>query len=83
MRAAATEISVENAAGGFHSSQRSGSDVIQTRREKIKKSTGNTETETEVIIATLVIENVRVLAIDQAVEEKNGEKVVVGRTGNA
>jgi pilus assembly protein CpaB len=79
MRAMATEISVENAAGGFILPN-DRVDVIQTRREKIEKSSGNTKSETEVVIATVVIEDVRVLAIDQAVEEKNGEKVVVGRT---
>lgn len=79
MRAVATEISVENAAGGFILPN-DRVDVIQTRREKIEKSAGNTKSETEVVIATVVIENVRVLAIDQTIEEKNGEKVVVGRT---
>lgn len=79
MRAVATEISVENAAGGFILPN-DRVDVIQTRKEKIEKSSGNTKSETEIVIATVIIENVRVLAIDQTIEEKNGEKVVVGRT---
>jgi pilus assembly protein CpaB len=79
MRAVATEISVENAAGGFILPN-DRVDVIQTRKEKIEKSSGNSKSETEIAIAEVVIENVRVLAIDQTIEEKNGEKVVVGRT---
>jgi pilus assembly protein CpaB len=30
--------------------------------------------------AEIVLSNIRVLAIDQAVEEKNGQKVVIGKT---
>jgi pilus assembly protein CpaB len=40
-----------------------------------EKSTG-----VEVHTSEVILANVRVLAIDQAVEEKNGQRVVVGKT---
>jgi pilus assembly protein CpaB len=47
-------------------------DVIMTPRNRdSEKGGGTTET---------ILRNVRVLAIDQTVEEKNGQKVVVGKT---
>lgn len=78
-RAVATEISVQDAAGGFILPN-DRVDVIQTRKEKVEKSAGNTRTESDIVISEVILENIRVLAIDQAIEEKNGEKVIVGRT---
>ena len=47
-------------------------DVIMTPRNRdADKGGGNSET---------ILRNIRVLAIDQNVEEKNGQKVVVGKT---
>ncbi len=71
-RAIATTISTETSAGGFILPN-DRVDVIMTRRAK--GDDGNDEFVTETIL-----ENVRVLAIDQTVEEKDGELVVVGQT---
>lgn len=67
MRAISTEISAENGAGGFILPN-DRVDVILTRRE------------TDSFLSETVLRNVRVLAIDQTVEEKGGQKVVVGKT---
>jgi pilus assembly protein CpaB len=50
--------------------------VILTRREREaeKRAGGDVHT------STTILSNIRVLAIDQAVEEKNGQRVVVGKT---
>jgi len=75
MRAVAVEISPENGAGGFILPD-DHVDVMLTRRDKAaEKATG-----IEKYITETILTNVRVLAIDQAVEEKNGQKVVVGKT---
>jgi pilus assembly protein CpaB len=71
MRAVSTQISPENGAGGFILPN-DRVDVIMTPRGANDKS-ANATSET-------VLRNIRVLAIDQAVEEKNGQKVVVGKT---
>lgn len=75
MRAVATEILPETGAGGFilpgdHV------DVILSRRDKeAEKSAG-----IEIFVSETILTNVRVLAIDQTVEDKNGQKVLVGKT---
>ena len=75
MRAVSTQISPETGAGGFILPN-DHVDVILTRRDRdAEKATGSEAHSSETILA-----NVRVLAIDQSVEEKNGQKVVVGRT---
>ena len=70
-RAIATTISTETSAGGFILPN-DRVDVIMTRRFK-----GGNEDQ---FITETVLENIRVLAIDQSVEEKDGESVVVGET---
>lgn len=70
-RAIATAISADTSAGGFILPN-DRVDVIMTRR--VKKQ-GKTSFVTETILT-----NVRVLAIDQTIEDKEGEKVVVGET---
>jgi pilus assembly protein CpaB len=75
MRAIATEISAETGAGGFILPN-DHVDVILTRRDKAAEKT----TGTEVVTSETILTNARVLAIDQTVEEKNGQKVVVGKT---
>src|SRR6266481_8421381 len=76
MRAISTDISPETGAGGFILPN-DHVDVILTRRDRdAEKSNGGTEVHTSETILT----NVRVLAIDQTVEEKNGQRVVVGKT---
>jgi pilus assembly protein CpaB len=75
MRAVSTEISPETGAGGFILPN-DHVDVILTRRDKAaEKSSG-----VDVHVSETILSNVRVLAIDQAIEEKNGQKVVVGKT---
>jgi pilus assembly protein CpaB len=75
MRAVAMEISAENGAGGFILPD-DHVDVILTRRDKAsEKITG-----IEKFTSEAILRNVRVLAIDQGVEEKPGQKVVVGKT---
>ena len=74
MRAISTEISPETGAGGFILPN-DRVDVILSRREKSADARASENTTSETILT-----NVRVLAIDQTVEEKNGQRVVVGKT---
>ena len=75
MRAISTQISPETGAGGFILPN-DHVDVILSRRDReAEKATG-----TEVHTSETILSNVRVLAIDQNVEEKDGQKVVVGKT---
>ena len=73
MRAVSTQISPETGAGGFILPN-DHVDVILTRRDAGKTTSGG-EQGSETILS-----NVRVLAIDQNVQEKNGQKVVIGKT---
>ena len=75
MRAVSTEISPETGAGGFILPN-DHVDVILSRRDReAEKSIGH-----DSFVSETILNNIRVLAIDQAVEEKNGQKVVVGKT---
>jgi pilus assembly protein CpaB len=74
-RAVSTNISPETGAGGFILPN-DHVDVILSRRDKLAEKAAGVETH----ISETVLTNVRVLAIDQQVEEKNGQRVVVGRT---
>jgi pilus assembly protein CpaB len=75
MRAVAMDISPQSDAGGFILPE-DHVDVLLTRHDKqAEKLTG-----TEKIVTNIILRNVRVLAVDQTVEEKSGQKVVVGRT---
>jgi pilus assembly protein CpaB len=71
MRAISTEISPETGAGGFILPN-DYVDVIVSRRER--------GTSGDVHVSETILTNVRVLAIDQTVEDKGGQKVVVGKT---
>jgi pilus assembly protein CpaB len=75
MRAISTEISPETGAGGFILPN-DRVDVILTRREKNTdpKATG------DIVISEVKLTNIRVLAIDQAPKEKDGQNTVVGKT---
>jgi pilus assembly protein CpaB len=75
MRAVSTEISPETGAGGFILPN-DRVDVILSRRDKNPDRAGSGD----VVVSEIIMSNVRVLAIDQTVEEKNGQKVVVGKT---
>jgi pilus assembly protein CpaB len=73
MRAVSTEISPETGAGGFILPN-DHVDVLLTRRER--EGAGGAEAH----VSETILADIRVLAIDQTVEEKNGQRVVVGRT---
>ncbi len=75
MRAVSTEISPETGAGGFILPN-DRVDVILTRRDREAERATGIETH----VSEAILSDVRVLAIDQTVEEKNGQRVVVGRT---
>ncbi|HKU04647.1 MAG TPA: Flp pilus assembly protein CpaB [Bradyrhizobium sp.] len=74
MRAISTEISPETGAGGFILPN-DRVDVILTKREKNPDKAGPDVANSEIILS-----NVRVLAIDQAPKEKEGQNTVVGKT---
>src|SRR3954470_11945163 len=76
MRAISTEISPETGAGGFILPN-DHVDVILSRRERDadKVGAGADSHSSETIMA-----NIRVLAIDQTLGEKDGQKVVIGKT---
>ncbi len=75
MRAISTEISPETGAGGFILPN-DHVDVILSRRDREAEKAAGIEIHT----SETILSNVRVLAIDQTVEEKNGQRVVVGKT---
>jgi len=75
MRAVSTEISPETGAGGFILPN-DRVDVILTKRDKNQDRAGTTE----VINSEIILTNIRVLAIDQAPKEKDGQNAVVGKT---
>ncbi|MGY8662062.1 Flp pilus assembly protein CpaB [Bradyrhizobium sp. UFLA05-109] len=76
MRAISTEISAETGAGGFILPN-DRVDVLLTRRLKnADASTGAND----VIVSEVILANIRVLAIDQAPKEKDGQTSVVGKT---
>jgi pilus assembly protein CpaB len=75
MRAISTDISPETGVGGFILPN-DRVDVLLTRRDvDSQKQAGG-----DGFVSETILRNVRVLAIDQTVEEKNGQKVVVGKT---
>ena len=73
MRAVSTEISPETGAGGFILPN-DRVDVILSKREK------NATSGTDLVISEIILSNIRVLAIDQAPREKDGQNSVVGKT---
>ncbi|QWG17883.1 Flp pilus assembly protein CpaB [Bradyrhizobium sediminis] len=74
MRAISTEISPETGAGGFILPN-DRVDVILSKREKNPDRSGP-----DVVNSEIILSNVRVLAIDQAPKEKDGQNAVVGKT---
>ena len=75
MRAISTDITPETGAAGFILPN-DHVDVILSRRDREAEKAAGVEVHTSETILT----NVRVLAIDQTVEEKGGQRVVVGKT---
>jgi pilus assembly protein CpaB len=75
MRAISTDITQETGAAGFILPN-DRVDVILSRRDReAEKATG-----VEVHASETILSNVRVLAIDQNVEEKGGQRTVIGKT---
>jgi pilus assembly protein CpaB len=76
MRAVSTEIAPETAAGGFILPN-DRVDVLLTQHVKNPDARGDQQ---DVVQTAIVLRNVRVLAIDQAPKEKDGQNSVVGKT---
>ena len=75
MRAVAVDIAPDVDAGGFILPE-DHVDILLTHHDKAYEKTSGTEK----IVTDTILENVRVLAVDQAAEEKNGQRVIVGKT---
>ena len=75
MRAISTEISPETGAGGFILPN-DRVDVILSKREK----NADRPSAPDIVNSEIILANVRVLAIDQAPKEKDGQNAVVGKT---
>jgi pilus assembly protein CpaB len=76
MRAVSTEISAETGAGGFILPN-DRVDVVLSKREKQQNPDGP---QVDFVSSEVVLANVRVLAIDQAPKEKDGQNAVLGKT---
>jgi len=75
MRGVSLDISPESGAGGFILPD-DRVDVVLTRRDKAaERATG-----VEKFTSDTVLRNVRVLAVDQMIDEKSGVKTVLGKT---
>jgi len=75
MRAISTEISPETGAGGFILPN-DRVDVILSRRDREAEKAGAADIQ----VSETILSNIRVLAIDQTLGEKDGQKVVIGKT---
>jgi pilus assembly protein CpaB len=75
MRAVSTEISPETGAGGFILPN-DRVDVLLSKREKSQDTAGGAD----IVVSEIILSNIRVLAIDQAPREKDGQNSVVGKT---
>jgi pilus assembly protein CpaB len=75
MRAVSTEISPETGAGGFILPN-DRVDVLLSRREKDPDHPATPD----IIVSEVILPNIRVLAIDQAPKEKDGQNAVIGKT---
>ncbi len=75
MRAISTDVTPETGAAGFILPN-DHVDVILSRRDREAEKAAGVEVHT----SETILSNVRVLAIDQTVEEKGGQRVVVGKT---
>jgi pilus assembly protein CpaB len=75
MRAVAMDISPETSAGGFILPD-DHVDIVLTRRDKAAEKVSGVEK----YVTQTIMRNVHVLAVDQTIEEKNGQKVAIGKT---
>src|SRR5256885_3336106 len=78
MRAVSTKISAETAAGGFILPN-DRVDIVLTRRLKNPDTNGATGGN-DLVLSEVILANIRVLAIDQAPKEKDGQNAVLGKT---
>ncbi|WP_063685419.1 Flp pilus assembly protein CpaB [Bradyrhizobium stylosanthis] len=78
MRAVSTEISAETGAGGFILPN-DRVDIVLTRRLKNPDANGALAGN-DLILSEVILTNIRVLAIDQAPKEKDGQNAVLGKT---
>ncbi len=75
MRAISTEITAETGAGGFILPN-DRVDVVLTRRQK----NADRPNQPDIVEARVILSSIRVLAIDQAPKEKEGQNAVLGKT---
>jgi pilus assembly protein CpaB len=75
MRAVSTDISPESSAAGFILPN-DRVDILLTRRDKAAEKAAGVE----VVTSETILQNIRVLAIDQSIQEKDGQKVAIGKT---
>ncbi len=75
MRAISLDVAPDTEAGGFILPN-DHVDVLLTRHDKAAEKVSGLEK----FISETILRNVRVLAVDQSVEEKDGKKVVIGKT---
>jgi len=75
MRAVSTEITPETASGGFILPN----DHVDVIRTMHVKDPSNTSAQ-DIVVSEIILSNIRVLAIDQAPKEKDGQNTLVGRT---
>jgi pilus assembly protein CpaB len=75
MRAVSIGVSPESAAAGFILPN-DHVDIVLTKRDREAEKAAGIEVHT----SETILADIRVLAIDQQLEEKNGQKVVVGKT---
>jgi pilus assembly protein CpaB len=75
MRAISLDIAPDTGAGGFILPN-DHVDVLLTRHDKATEKASGVEK----FITETILRNVRVLAVDQAAEERDGKKVVIGKT---
>jgi pilus assembly protein CpaB len=76
MRAVSTEISPETGAGGFILPN----DRVDVILSKHEKNPDNRAGVSDIVNSEIILTNIRVLAIDQAPKEKDGQNAVVGKT---
>lgn len=74
MRAVSMDVAPDTDAGGFILPN-DHVDIVLTHRDKSANSAGG-----ERFVSETILRNVKVLAVDQTVAEKDGEKVVIGKT---
>jgi len=75
MRAVSLDIAPDTGAGGFILPN-DHVDVMLTRRDRAAEKASGVEK----YVTETILRNVRVLAVDQSVEDKDGQKVVIGKT---